>query len=77
MLPISATFGQWANPVDCLFTSTSVTCVTGLMVGDICTNRTIFGQSVIMLLFQIGGLGLITLVTFMSLALGRKTGVVK
>lgn len=77
MLPISATSGQWGNFIDCLFTSTSATCVTGLTVCDTYIHWTIFGQSVIMLLIQIGGLGLITLVTSMSLALGRKMGLVK
>ena len=77
MLPISSKAGQWTGFVECFFTATSATCVTGLSLFDTYTYFTIFGQVVIVLLIQIGGLGLITLVTSFSLALGRKMGLVK
>lgn len=59
---------------DCLFTAVSATCVTGLVVADTFTNWTIFGQAVIMLLIQIGGLGFVTIITFFNVAAGRKLG---
>lgn len=59
---------------DCLFTAVSATCVTGLIVADTFTNWTIFGQVVIMLLIQIGGLGFVTIITFFNVAAGRKLG---
>lgn len=60
--------------INALFTATSATCVTGLVVYDTFAGFTIFGQVVIMLLIQIGGLGLITLTTFFSLAMGKRLG---
>ncbi len=63
MLPISNRNGEWLSPISALFTSTSATCVTGLTIGDPYTMFTFFGQLVILLLIQIGGLG------FMSLAI--------
>lgn len=77
MLPISSKSGQWTPFFDCVFTATSATCVTGITLFDTFTYWTIFGQIIIILLIQIGGLGLITLVTFFSLAIGRKMGLVK
>ncbi len=59
---------------DCLFTAVSATCVTGLIVADTFTNWTVFGQVVIMLLIQIGGLGFVTIITFFNVAAGRKLG---
>ncbi len=55
-------------PVDALFTATSATCVTGLVTRDTGTDFTFFGQLVILFLIQVGGLGLVTLVAFFSLA---------
>ncbi|MBR4308859.1 MAG: Trk family potassium uptake protein [Oscillospiraceae bacterium] len=57
-----------------LFTSTSATCVTGLVVLDTFTSWTLFGQIVILLLIQIGGLGLMTVITLFSFALGKRLG---
>ncbi len=62
MLPLSNRNGQWLDPVSAFFTATSATCVTGLTVGDPHTMFTLFGQIVIILLIQVGGL------SFMSLA---------
>ncbi len=59
---------------DCLFTATSATCVTGLIVCDTYANWTIFGQIVIALLIQIGGLGFVTIITFFNVAAGKKLG---
>lgn len=74
MLPISSKAGQWTFVVDALFTATSATCVTGLVIADTYQNWTLFGQVVIMLLIQIGGLGLVTFVTFFNLVIGKKLG---
>lgn len=73
-LPFSSKSGTFTNPVDCIFTSASATCVTGISVVDTYTHWSIFGQVVIMLLIQVGGLGFITLVTFFNLAIGKKLG---
>lgn len=59
-LPISNVDGNFLNPLDALFTATSATCVTGLTVIDVSTTLNVFGQTVLMLLIQIGGLGLMT-----------------
>lgn len=57
--------------VDALFTATSATCVTGLMVADAGKQFTLFGQIVILALIQIGGLGIMTFSTFFMIVLGR------
>ncbi|MCD6506563.1 hypothetical protein J7M22_08040 [Candidatus Poribacteria bacterium] len=61
--------------VDALFTATSATCVTGLIVRDTGTGFTPFGQIVILILIQIGGLGLMTMTAFFALILGRGMGI--
>ncbi len=58
--------------LDALFTATSATCVTGLVVFDTYSKFTLFGQIVILCLIQIGGLGLVTFTTFFSIAAGKK-----
>lgn len=73
-LPISAKDGSFTNLFDSLFTATSATCVTGLILFDTYTQWTVFGQCVIMLLIQIGGIGLVTLTTFFTLAFRRRLG---
>lgn len=60
MLPISNTDGQFLDPINALFSATSATCVTGLTVIDVSTQFNYFGQTVMMLLMQVGGLGLMT-----------------
>ncbi|MFR9710373.1 TrkH family potassium uptake protein [Paenibacillus sp. MB22_1] len=72
MLPISSTTGEPLPFVDALFTATSATCVTGLVVVDTGTYFSTFGQVVIILLIQIGGLGFMTMATLFSLVLKRK-----
>jgi trk system potassium uptake protein len=73
MLPISHTKG--CTFIDALFTSTSAVCVTGLIVKDTPNDFTLFGQIVIMLLIQIGGLGYMTSATIIFLILGKKIGI--
>ncbi len=73
MLPVSSK-GEPVSFLDALFTATSATCVTGLVVLDTFTSWTGFGQVVILLLIQIGGLGLMTVITLFSFALGKRLG---
>ncbi len=74
MLPIASRDGHSAGFLNALFTATSSTCVTGLVVVDTYTNWTLFGQVVIIGLIQIGGLGFITIGMFFSVFLKRKIG---
>ncbi len=74
-LPFASREGQ--PPVsffDALFTSTSASCVTGLVVRDTGSQWSLFGQIVILILIQVGGLGVMTLVTFFLMAMRRKVG---
>lgn len=71
-LPFASNDGNSIGFIDALFTATSATCVTGLVIADTLNQWTLFGQLVIIILIQIGGLGLITLATFFSVLLGRK-----
>lgn len=74
MLPIASRDGHSTGFLNALFTATSSTCVTGLIVVDTYTNWTLFGQVVIIGLIQIGGLGFITIGMFFSVFLKRKIG---
>lgn len=74
MLPLSTVSGQWNSFVTALFTSTSAVCVTGLVVEDTGSYYSLFGQVVIVLLLQVGGLGYMTANTFLLLLLGRRFG---
>jgi len=60
--------------LDALFTSASASCVTGLVLYDTWTQFTLFGQAVILLLIQVGGLGFMTLSILVSILLGRRIG---
>ena len=71
-LPWSNTTGTWLNFVDSLFTSTSAVCVTGLIVVDTATQFTLFGKIILLLLIQIGGLGIIAVTSLIFLILGKK-----
>ena len=73
-LPISAADGQSVPYVDALFTATTATCVTGLVTLPTVTTWSVFGQIVLLLLIQIGGLGIITVMTGVMLALRREMG---
>jgi len=71
-LPAASTLEGGADFIDRLFTATSATCVTGLIVLDTPRDWAPFGRAVIFALFQIGGLGIMTLSTFFAVLLGRK-----
>ncbi len=72
MLPAASVKGQVTHFMDALFTATSATCVTGLVVVDTGTYFSLFGQLVILLLIQIGGLGIMTISTAFALMLGQR-----
>ncbi len=74
LLPISTKSGH-ISFVDALFTATSGVCVTGLIVQDTATYFTPFGQIIILILFQLGGLGIMTFSTLILLAAGRKISI--
>ncbi len=74
MLPIASQTHEFTPPLTALFTSTSAVCVTGLVVVDTGTYWSVFGQAVILILFQIGGLGFMTSATALLLVLGRRIG---
>lgn len=73
-LPISSEDGQFTRYLDSLFTATSATCVTGLIVVETGDHWNLFSELVIISLIQIGGLGFITLATYFLSTIGRKTG---
>jgi len=74
MLPISNKSGNSISFLNALFTSTSATCVTGLVVFDTWSQFTLFGQIVILILIQIGGLGFMTFAVLFSFALKKRIG---
>ena len=73
-LPISSKSHEWTSFIDALFTSTSAVCVTGLIVFDTATHWTIFGQIIILLLIQVGGMGVVTIAVSLAVASGKKIG---
>ena len=74
-LPISSADGEAVPYLDALFTATTSTCVTGLVTLPTATTWSVFGQVVILLLIQIGGLGLITVMSGLMILLHRKMGI--
>lgn len=72
LLPFSTT--QGISVIDALFTSTSAVCVTGLIMKNTSADFTIMGQSIILLLIQVGGLGYMTSATIISLMIGKIMG---
>lgn len=72
MLPVSSTDGLPLPFIDALFTATSATCVTGLVVVDTGSHFTMFGQIVIISLIQIGGLGFMSMATLFAFILRKK-----
>lgn len=70
--PISHKDGEFFPFVDSLFTATSAVCVTGLVVVDTFTEFTLFGQIVIIILIQLGGLGLMTMTTLIFILAGKR-----
>ncbi len=73
-LPVSTQSGQRAPFLDALFTATSATCVTGLVVQDTAQYWSAFGQGIILLLIQVGGMGVVTMAVAISMFSGRKIG---
>ena len=73
-LPVAARDGVPTPWLTCLFTATSATCVTGLVMVDTAVHWTWFGQLVILLLLQLGGLGFVTLISVVPFALRRRIG---
>jgi trk system potassium uptake protein len=71
-LPAATVNGQGLPWLDALFTATSATCVTGLVVVDTGTTFTLFGQLVILALIQVGGLGFMTVATFFALLMRKR-----
>ena len=74
-LPISSANGKPIPFVDALFTATTSTCVTGLVVMPTVTSWSVFGQIVILLLIQLGGLGVITIMSSVMILLHKKMGI--
>jgi len=74
-LPISAADGKPLPYIDALFTATTATCVTGLVTVTTATAWSPFGQAVILVLIQIGGLGFITVMTAVMIAMNRRIGI--
>ena len=72
-LPISSRTGR-LGVIDAMFTATSATCVTGLVVRDTWSQFSLFGPVIILMLIQVGGLGLVTLTSFFALAARRRMG---
>lgn len=72
MMPISSRTHQVTPFIDALFTSTSAVCVTGLVVRDTAMYWSYFGQGVILVLIQMGGLGVVTVASFLAVIAGRK-----
>lgn len=75
MLPWANTNGQWRPVLDALFTATSASCVTGLAVLDTGRDLTLFGQLVLIVLIQIGGLGIMTITSLLSMGLGKRINI--
>lgn len=74
MLPISGKEQVPTPFLDALFTSTSASCVTGLVVYDTATHWSLFGQAVILFLIQVGGLGVVVVMTSLILLSGKRIG---
>ena len=77
MLPVSSRQAGGAGFGDCLFTATSAVCVTGLVVRDTANYWSPFGQAVILLLIQIGGMGVVTSAVSLAFVSGRKIGLMQ
>ncbi len=76
-LPVSSRQREFTPFLDSLFTSTSATCVTGLIVYDTATHWSLFGQAVILALIQVGGMGVVTLAVAISSIAGKKIGLMQ
>ncbi|MEA4895048.1 MAG: potassium transporter TrkG [Oscillospiraceae bacterium] len=74
-LPVSSRTGEWTPFITALFTSTTASCVTGLVVVDTYSHWSVFGQVVILLLLQIGGLGVMTCISLIALVFKRRISI--
>lgn len=77
MLPFSSRSGEVTPFFDALFTATSATCVTGLAVQDTATYWSEFGHAVILLMIQIGGMGVVTIAVSIAVISGKKIGLMQ
>ena len=77
MLPCSTKGPGRATFMEALFTSTSAVCVTGLVVQDTATYWSVFGQTVILLLIQVGGMGVVTMAAFVTMLSGKRIGLMQ
>lgn len=73
-LPISSANGESVPYIDALFTATTATCVTGLVTLPTVSTWSVFGQIVILILIQVGGLGIITIMSGIMISLHKKMG---
>ena len=76
-LPFATQSGKSAGFLDALFTATSSVCVTGLVVHNTATYWSAFGQAVILMLIQIGGMGVVTVAVTVTMISGRKIGLMQ
>lgn len=74
MLPVSSRAGTFTDPLTALFTATSASCVTGLILVDTWTHWSLFGQVVVLGMIQLGGLGFMTVISIFSFAMHRRIG---
>ena len=74
-LPISSQTGEPVTYIDALFTATSSVCVTGLVTVPTAETFSVFGQAVILLLIQIGGLGVVTVMAAFMICMKKKMGI--
>ena len=74
-LPVSSAGGEAVPYLDALFTATTATCVTGLVTLPTVTTWSVFGQAVILVLIQVGGLGVITIMSALMILLHRRMGI--
>ncbi len=77
MLPFATQEGKSTGFLEALFTATSAVCVTGLIIYDTATYWSTFGQIIILLLIQIGGMGVVTIAVAVTTASGRKIGLMQ
>lgn len=77
MLPFATKDGEGASLIDALFTATSATCVTGLIVQDTATYWSLFGHIVILCMIQIGGMGVMTMALMISKLAGKRIGLMQ
>ena len=73
-LPVSSRNGDFTPFIDALFTATSASCVTGLIVYDTATHWSLFGKIIIIVMIQCGGLGVVTMIAVFTQVAGKKIG---